>query len=351
MIAAATSRLAGILLALTLALSVAAPAPAGAQFRLDLDPATGAQLPPKPAAPKPALPSGPDLPNEPFSTADLLNGTTVGRDACAARANTVFVQSMGQGFCVAYYLSGAEAGRVPTVYMPGDSLAPTGVTGKARVLDGYLGQTPKLLIDAGRVWVGRLGTPVIFLGRMGMHGTSGWHANRHSLMEVEIASRALDAIAARHGFRGYHLVGQSGGGLIIAGLLARRADIDCAVVASAPLDLRGFYRMNRILYRTTGPIANFDPLSEAGQVARRARVFAVTDPADTVAPAATQTPWVPALARAGVPATQILTPARDPKHHAIVEKSFFIARDCIAGRPAPDIKRRFEALGPTQFGE
>ena len=46
----------------------------------------------------------------------------------------------------------------------------------------------------------------------------------------------------RHGFRGFALSGFSSGGAVVANLLARRDDIRCAAIASAPLDLAAFYR-------------------------------------------------------------------------------------------------------------
>jgi pimeloyl-ACP methyl ester carboxylesterase len=299
-----------------------------------------------------AAPAKAQAPDQPFSTDDLLKGTRVDRDTCAKRPGTVFVAAMGQEICVAYGLAGVERGKQPVVYLPGDSLAPIG-GGRMRVLDGYEGQTPALIANAGRVWAQRLNAPIIFLGRLGMHGTSGWHADRHSQVEVAIANRALDAIKARHGFSGFHLVGQSGGGLVGIGLAARRADLGCVVLASTPLDARAFYKRDRLLFRTTGGLANLDPMAEVKAVAERrsTALFLVGDPGDTVVPYSVQSPYAPALTAAGGRATVIKTPARDAKRHALVEKSFFIARDCLARRPADAIKARFEALGPTSFGD
>src|SRR3712207_2344951 len=76
-----------------------------------------------------------------------------------------------------------------------------------------------------------------------MHGSSGDPArDRHTWAEVELVDAALTELRRRHGFRDLALAGFSSGGAIAANLLALRADIRCAAIASAPLDLAGFYR-------------------------------------------------------------------------------------------------------------
>src|SRR6202043_970063 len=78
-------------------------------------------------------------------------------------------------------------------------------------------------------------TTAIYLGRIGVDGTSGNHMSRKTLLELELMNAALDAIKQRYGFEGFHLAGQSGGSKIVAGLIGLRRDVACAVLGSGPL--------------------------------------------------------------------------------------------------------------------
>ena len=59
---------------------------------------------------------------------------------------------------------------------------------------------------------------------------------------MELVGAALTELRRRHRFRNFVLSGFSSGGIIVANLLARRPDVHCAVIASAPLDLVVSYR-------------------------------------------------------------------------------------------------------------
>ena len=87
------------------------------------------------------------------------------------------------------------------------------------------------------------GMPVVLMARPGMHGSSGDHArDRHTEEEVALIDAALTQLRQRHGLGPLTIHGFSSGGAILANLLARRDDIRCAVITSAPLDLAQFYR-------------------------------------------------------------------------------------------------------------
>ena len=53
--------------------------------------------------------------------------------------------------------------------------------------------------------------PAIYLARVGIDGSSGDHRIRHTVLELNVTSAALDAIKQRHRFEGFHFIGQSGG--------------------------------------------------------------------------------------------------------------------------------------------
>ncbi len=285
-----------------------------------------------------------------FSAKDVIEGTKVSREQCAKLPKAVFVEAFGDGICVRYYLHGSAKGRAAVVFFTGDVLG-LSKTGQREVEPGYLTQAPEFIDIASRVWGERLGTPVIYFGRMGMTGSSGWHGDRRTALEAEVTKKALDAIKAREGAIGFHLAGQSGGAMLVPALVAARDDIGCAVIASGPLDFRRFTAAYGISFRTVGKRAHLDPMAQVPQVAARTagadptRLFLLTDPADTAVPAKFQTPWVGAIEAAGGHVTQILTGGRGVEHHALIEKSLFVARDCIAGKSDAAIEKVWKGRG------
>ena len=203
-----------------------------------------------------------------FSAADVINGTKVSRETCARTAGAVFVEAFGEGVCIRYWLSGPAAGEMPIVFFTGDVLG-LDAKGQRTVDPGYLTQAPEFIEIASRVWAKRLGTPMIFFGRLGLNGSSGWHGDRRTALEVEVTRRALDAIKAKERLAGFHLMGQSGGAMLVPALVAARDDVGCAVIASGPLDFRAFTRAYGITFRTQGARAHYDPMSDVAEVAER----------------------------------------------------------------------------------
>lgn len=281
-----------------------------------------------------------------FSAADVINGTKVSREACARTRQAVFVEAFGEGVCIRYYLSGPARGEAPVVFFTGDVLG-LDAKGRREVEPGYLTQAPEYIDIASKVWAGRLKAPMIFFGRLGLNGSSGWHGDRRTALEVEVTDRALDAIKAREGFSGFHLVGQSGGAMLVPALVAARDDVGCAVIASGPMDFRAFTRAYGITFRTGGPRAHYDPMADVAKIAAKTsgeggvRLFLLTDPADRAVPAIFQNPMVTALAAKGGHATQILTSGRDAEHHALIEKALFVAGQCVAGEGDAAIDQRW----------
>lgn len=282
-----------------------------------------------------------------FSAKDVIEGTKVSREQCAALPKTVFVEAYGEGICIRWYLHGSAKGKRAVVFFTGDVLG-LSKTGQREVEPGYLTQAPEFIDIASRVWTDRLGTPVIYFGRMGLNGSSGWHGDRRTQLEAEVTRRALDAIKTREGLTGFHLAGQSGGAMLVPAVIAERDDVGCAVIASGPLDFRKFTAAYGITFRTTGKRAHLDLMAEAPKVAARTtgaqgtRLFLLTDPADTAVPAKFQTPYVAAIEAAGGKALQITTGGRGPEHHALIEKALFVTRDCIAGKSDAEIDKAWK---------
>lgn len=286
-----------------------------------------------------------------FSAEDLLKGTTVSRENCGWLPKSVFVEAEGEGVCIRYYISGEAKGRAPAVFFPGDSFG-FDEKGKIAADPGYLTQAPEYIDAAIRVWAQRLGSPVIFFGRMGLHGSSGWHGNRRTRLEVAVTRAALDAIKAKEGLSGFHVGGQSGGGLLAAAVVASRTDIGCAAIASAPLDFPAFAKRFGITLRKEGKRAHHDMMREAGIFAERSaatRVIVLSDPKDAAVPLPIQQAFVDAVRAAGGRVLHLLTSGRGKERHALTEKTMFSLALCIRGRPDAEIEKTYGNTGPDDL--
>ena len=143
-------------------------------------------------------------------------------------------------------------------------------------------------------------TTTIYLGRIGVDGTSGNHMMRGSQLELDLTGAALDTLKRRYGFEGFHLAGQSGGSKLVAGLSGLRRDIGCAVMGSPPL-LTPDARKSSDQGRTA-----FEP--SVSQLVQNCsvRLFAISDKADKRVPVGQQSGFIDKLHRAGRPAAAVL---------------------------------------------
>ncbi len=280
-----------------------------------------------------AVVPGPARAIETFSAKALIEGSTLSPRQCAALPHAVYVTAEGSSICIRYYTGGqALAGTRPIVFFTGDVLG-TDEHGHRIVDPGYLTGAPEYLEIAARVWSERFKSPVIFFGRLGMHGSSGWQGDRRTVLEVGITRAAITAIKAKENIAGFHLVGQSAGGMLAEALAASRDDIGCMVLASTPSDFAQFTKTQGITLRTSGPRAHYLPMRDVAQIAAQPdlRVIALTDPKDTVVPPPIQSAFLDALRRAGKPVLQVMTEARGAEHHALIEKALFVTGMCVAG--------------------
>jgi hypothetical protein len=281
---------------------------------------------------------------------DMLRGVTMTRAQCAAISQALWLNVYGQDFCVRYYLStaGGEGPR-PVVFLNGDSNGPLDITqdragnviarawhdpSKAQEVD------TDNLMGMADTFSKTAKTAAIYVGRIGVEGTSGNHMARKTLLELQLINAALDALKQRYGFEGFHLAGESGGARLIFGLLGMRNDIGCAVSGSGQL-------------ATPMPvIKGGDPAQmyfeiNAPLVARNhpARQIVITDPADQQAPAETdQTPMVVKLRGAGAIVEQFFVQSTDPRHHSVPEYVGLGMAGCMLDKHLPEILRAFSTI-------
>jgi hypothetical protein len=277
-----------------------------------------------------------------FKKEDLLRGTAITHAQCDATAQTLWLNVDGRDFCVRYYLSTAGGeGLRPVVILQGDQLGKINLrtwtwidTSDAKDVDtADLVRSADLLSKLSK-------TTAIYLARIGLDGTSGSHMARGSQLELDLAGAALDALKQRHGFEGFHLVGQSGGSKLAAALIGVRHDIACTVLGSGRFDAPEAPRSKdpgRSFFDTT------EHISQLVQN-RSVRLYLVSDKADKRVPVAHQSGFVDKLRRAGRPVPQFFVDAVDDLHHGVFSYSELVAAGCVLDRPENEIASALATL-------
>ena len=268
---------------------------------------------------------------------DMLRGVTITRAQCDAIEQAVWVNASGHDFCVRYYLStaGGEGPR-PVVFIQGDyfgKLDPKTWTWVDPSDAKDINTDDLMRMADGFSKMAK--TTAIYLARIGVEGTSGNHTARKTVLELHMMNAALDAIKQRYGYEGFHLVGQSGGSKLVAGLIGLRHDIACAVSGSGPLATPGSPR-------TTDPGRTFfDATRNIPLLAqnRSLRLLLVTDPADKRVPIALQSGFVDKMRQAGRQVPQFLVEAIDEDHHGVVMYSELVVAGCVLGKTDAEIAR------------
>ncbi|MET0866923.1 MAG: hypothetical protein ABWY35_02400 [Pseudorhodoplanes sp.] len=262
---------------------------------------------------------------------DQLRGLTISQNQCDALPRAVFVAVAGREFCIRYYLSVAGGtGKQPMVFLQGDRL------GRLDTRTGEFQPGPRDrdidTKDFNRIATElsqQAGAPAIYLARPGLDGSSGTHRIRHTTLELLAVNAALEAIKQRHGFIGYHMLGQSGGSTLIGGLLGMRPDLGCVVIGSGLLS----YRAAR---RSSDPARDFfNPADAVAAIAQKrgSRILLVTDPADRKVPERVQTEFGQRLRAAGGQVDQFLVQATDDDRHGVLPYARTAMEGCLRGTP------------------
>jgi pimeloyl-ACP methyl ester carboxylesterase len=285
-----------------------------------------------------ATPAGAEI----IKKEDTLRGITMTREECAAKPQTLWLNVYGQDYCVRYYLSTAGGqGSQPVVILNGDHNGPVDVThwtwvdpSKATDID-----TDQLVATADQF--SKLArTTAIYIGRIGVEGTSGSHLSRKTLVELGLMNKALEALRQRYGFERFHLFGESGGGRLVFGLAEMRPDVGCLISGSGQIATR------MVSSRSGDPAKTyFDVSGRLQSLAQNhaLRMMVISDLHDQQVPtAAEQTPMVQSLRQAGYVVPHLLVEATDPKHHGVADYGAIAMGGCVLGRPDAEIA---QALG------
>jgi pimeloyl-ACP methyl ester carboxylesterase len=221
----------------------------------------------------------------------------------------------------------------------GDNRNPRGVLNAfaARITAG------RLLREA-QAWSRLSGAPYATMGRLGSFGSSGNHMReRRSLLEVRVAMAALDSLKEKHGFKRFHLVGQSGGGHTVAALAQMRSDIGCAVMASSVVSVKS---AQRDLGRQVGALIKtlYDPIDHVAKMQRQPglRMIVLTDPDDRAVSSRSQREFVERVRSHGLPILQITAAAGDENFHGLASVGKRLAADCAKGVDDETLIKRYQ---------
>ena len=236
------------------------------------------------------------------------------------------------------------------IYFGGDVLLMTS-KGVRYVASSYQTETPEKIEAEMAEWSRKANAPAIFIGRPGIHGSSGNHHERRQAREIALMDAALDELKQRHQIASFILTGQSGGGQIVAALLNKREDIEAAVMTSALVSVKQAaahweYQREipgRLIY---DPDRFYDPLDDIGQIPTdpAPQIYVISDPEDQAVPFNTQLRYVRGLRAAGQKAQHVFAHAPGPKHHVLSGHGKLAAALIARGATAQRIRAELHEL-------
>jgi dienelactone hydrolase len=223
----------------------------------------------------------------------------------------------------------------PVIYLRGDVMRHP-KDGPILVIANYTTQSPLDVQRQAEAWAASADRPYIHLARPGILGSSGRHADRRREREVASVNAALDRLKDTFQWERLNLVGHSGGGHLVATLMARRSDLNCAVIASGNVSVRqrNEAMMGDANRDVTGHVDFVDPVDLVDEVARHPpeKVIVLTDKLDRSVSAVHQQHYVDALRKVGVAVEHDFVVADDPDHHMLDKEAHLAAFDFLRDR-------------------
>jgi len=275
-----------------------------------------------------------------FSEAALMSGVRATEAQCNATANSVWAQTKNSGAeCLKYWKGGFDAkpAKRAIVFFHGDIFVGEGKTGK-----NYLEESNAHLQKNADSWAKYLGTPYIYFGRPGTHGSSGDHMQRRRIGESELVSAAMDQLKKRLGVEEWVVAGQSGGGHLTSALITERADIICAVPGSAISSPRIRWEMAGRTKDMTNYSDSYEPTQfiVKANMHPRLRVFVLGDPKDKNVYWPSQTVMADALQKAKVAVWTLQGEGAGPEMHGLSDSARIVAGWCAKNMLSRDIVAR-----------
>lgn len=285
-------------------------------------------------------------PADSFDPRVLVVGATMTREQCRDPATSVWVTVDGQGECIRYFHAGlADPNPLVHVWFHGDRMLRNMTSGEKRPL-AYGDNAPAKLQAQAEAEYRARGIPFIRFSRPGLYGSSGDHGQRRRPRDIAVIDAALSAIKDKHQIERFALSGQSGGGHVVASLLARRGDIGCAVITSGVVAVAERNRIKGWSRDVTGYDDFFDPIDHVRDIPRDGRrIFILADPEDALVPFETAVSYRKALAEAGHEALLIRARGTDRDRHALAPLGYKVVKWCVDGVSAEKIVEQATSPG------
>lgn len=281
-----------------------------------------------------------------FDPEVVKSGATMTKEKCNSLEESVWVVVDKTGDCIRYYAAGLKPDNDKiVVFFSGDRLVrkwDRHFNTISQQVEGYQDNNADALKLEMQEVFSLSGIPTIFLARPGIYGSSGDHRKRRLLREVELVNGALNAIRDKHHIRHLSLAGQSGGGHLVASMLAMRSDITCASIASGATAVRARIQLKNWPGDATGYNNFYDPIDHVSKIspASGLRIFVIGDPRDTNVPFSTQSLYYDALKKRGLDAHLLKATGRGSQHHSLGRWAFRVAGWCANGLPTEAIVSR-----------
>jgi hypothetical protein len=280
-----------------------------------------------------------------FSGAEATMGSTSTPEQCANTTNAVWVQGATFHECIRYFPSSDfNSGHVDRaiVFMEGDVLSTRGAS------SGYEKWTPQRELADAQLEQQRGGTAYLTLARPGTDGSSGNQNWRRTRYETLVMNAAIDKLKARYGISEFGLVGQSGGGGLVAALIAERQDVVCAVSSSGVTSVKYRAQEKGRSADVTGTSFSdvWDPIDQLPRVHTLPsfRMFVTSDASDTDVDFGSQDNYVQAAKKAGLPIYQIMVHGGGGSHHQTYRIGNRVAEDCMLGLPTAQIVSTYTGM-------
>ena len=296
-----------------------------------------------PSSPAVSFAASPEL--APAVPADPAIFDSVAAEACEKWPMRVFVRTSLGTECVEFYTSPMPRDVEVAVFnFHGDFI--NDVLESPNGGRGIMGRLNRSADAAAK----KYGIPFINISRPGVLLSTGNHLKRREPKEYASMNAAIDVIKERYGIAKIALAGQSGGGSIVAGLLALgRTDIVCAVPGSGAFDLTQLAELRAIKAgKPYGPEDRakysarfFSPAEHVRQIVADAsrRVFVIGDPRDRNTFFVQQREFAERLQNAGHHARILYAPASDALRHGVAQYAIEIAGLCATGDSDTQIEK------------
>lgn len=177
------------------------------------------------------------------------------------------------------------------------------------------------------------GVPIVFIGPPGIFGSEGEYGNAFEQIGVEFVDQALSQIAELFPNDDIILSGASASGVLASGLLAKREDLSCVIIASAPLDIELHLTTNRAHSAYLETLALRNPVNEASEVLvdHDRVVYVGYNSNDVIVDAESSRRYAEQLEELGHAVVLEQSPSADPRQHDITAWIWQKALGC-AGR-------------------